>query len=108
MGLKYTVIVTDNGSPILTTPHSKSLVFYETKDEIQGRGKHTLISLTIEGRIMYINLFYTSILVVLIPPQNMFKMFPHISGLENIAFVKGWYGDIATTIEAIIFNLDWW
>ena len=40
--------------------------------------------------------------------SNMFKTFPHISGLENIAFVKGLYGDLAITIEAVPFNLDHW
>ena len=38
----------------------------------------------------------------------MCKMFPNISWLENIAFVKGWYWDIAITIKATIFNLNWW
>ena len=31
VGLKYTVIVEDPRSPIRNTPHSMSLVFYETK-----------------------------------------------------------------------------
>ena len=38
---------------------------------------------------MYLKLFYTAVFVVLIPPQNMFTMFPHILGTENIDFVKG-------------------
>ena len=38
----------------------------------------------------------------------MFKMFPHISGLENIYSVKGSYWDIAVTIEDIIFDLYRW
>ena len=42
-----------------------------------------------------------------IPPQNMLKMFPQISGLENIAFIKGWYGDLAITIDAQDFHLDY-
>ena len=43
------------------------------------------------------------------PTPNMFKMFPHISGLENIASVQGWYWNIEITIEAILCNLDrWW
>ena len=29
-GLKYTVIVTDTGSPILTTPHYMRLLFWES------------------------------------------------------------------------------
>ena len=87
--LKYIAIVADTGSPILTTPHSTSLVFCETKVPIQDRGEHTPLSITRKGIFMYPNLFYTAILVVLIPPQNMFKMFPYISGLENITFVKG-------------------
>ena len=37
--------------------------------------------------------------MVLIPPQNMFKMFPQIPGLENIAFVKGYYWDLEINIE---------
>ena len=38
----------------------------------------------------------------------MFKMFLQISGLENTAYVKGWYGDLAITIKDVLFNLDWW
>ena len=34
-GLKYTVIVTDTGSPILTTPHSTILVFCETNTPVK-------------------------------------------------------------------------
>ena len=75
---------------------------------IQYRGVHRPLSLTRQGSFMYLNLFYTAVLVVLIPPQNVFKMFPHISGLENIAFVKSWYWDLSITIESISFNLDRW
>ena len=57
---------------------------------------------------MYLNLFYTEILGGLIPPQNMFKMFPQISRLDNIAFVRGWYWGHTITIEAKLFNLDRW
>ena len=57
---------------------------------------------------MYHNLFYTAVLVVLIPPQNMSKIFPQILGLENIAFVKGCYWDLGITIEDPLFNLDQW
>ena len=57
---------------------------------------------------MYINLFYTKVLVVLIPPQNMFKMFPHILGLENIVLSKAYIGILQINIEAILFNLDRW
>ena len=52
--------------------------------------------------VLYINL------VVLIPPQSMFKMFPQTSGLENIALFKGGYGDIAITIDEVLLSLDWW
>ena len=55
---------------------------------------------------MYLSLFFTAVLVVLIPPQNMFKIFPQISGLENVAFAKGWYWNLAIAIEDILFNLD--
>ena len=55
-------------------------------------------------------LFYTEHLVGLILPKNMFKMFPQISGLKNIALVKGWHWDLVITIEDVLFNLDqsWW
>ena len=88
IGIKCTVKVADNGSPILTTPQSKMCVFYETKVPIKDRGGQTPMYLTRQGIFMYFNLFFTAILAVLIPPQNMFKMFPQISVLENIAFVK--------------------
>ena len=39
---------------------------------------------------------------------NMLKMFPHISGPENIDFVKGWYWDLAIIIEAVLFNVYRW
>ena len=55
IGIKYTVIVADTGSPIITTPHSTSLVLCETKVPIQDRGGHTLLSLTISGILMYHN-----------------------------------------------------
>ena len=109
IGLKCTVIVADTGSPIPNNPHSVSLVFCETKVPIQVRVNHTPRSLKRQGSFRYLHLFYTEILVVLIPIQNMFKMFPHISVLENIAFVKGQYWDLSIAIEAILFNLDrWW
>ena len=31
MGIKYTVLLANTGSPILNTPHSTSIVFCETK-----------------------------------------------------------------------------
>ena len=43
-------------------------------------------------------------LVVLIPPQNMSKTFPQISGLENIDFVKVRHGDLAITINVVLLN----
>ena len=48
------------------------------------------------------------IIVVLIPLQNIFKMFPQISGLENISIVKLRYGDLAILIKDIMFNLHLW
>ena len=33
-------------------------------------------------------------------------MFPRISGIENVAFFKGRYGDLAINIDAVPFNLD--
>ena len=108
IGLKYTVIVENTGSPILTTPRSMSLFLCGTRVPIQYRGVHTPLYITRQGIFIYLNLFYTEILVVLIPPQNMFKMFPLISGLENIVIVKGWYWHILITIKAILFNLDRW
>ena len=41
-------------------------------------------------------------------PQNRFKIFPQISGLENIDFVKGLYGDLAINIKVVPFNLYRW
>ena len=76
IGIKYKVIVADTGSPVITTPNCKGLVLCETKVPIQYRGGHTPLSITRQGIFMYLNLFYTAVLVVLIPPQNMFKMFP--------------------------------
>ena len=109
IGIKYTVIVADNGSPILTMPQSTSHILCETRVLIQDRGGHTPWSITRQDRLRYINLLYTSILVVLISSQNMCKIFPHISWLENIALIKGWYWYFAITIEAILFVLDrWW
>ena len=75
---------------------------------IQDRSRYVQLSLTRKGILMDLSLFYTELLVVLIPPQNMFEIFPQISGLENIAFVKGWYWYLAIAIEAILFNLDRW
>ena len=95
-------------------PHSKYTTLNEPcllwnqghKSPTQYRGYHRPLYLTRQCILIYLSLFYTEILVVLIPPQNMFKMFPQISGLENIAFVKGWWWYTAITIEAILFNLD--
>ena len=75
---------------------------------IQEKGGHRTLSITRQYIFMYLNVCYTEVLVVWIPPQNMFKMFPHISGLENIAFVKDWYWYTSITIEAILFNLYQW
>ena len=41
-------------------------------------------------------------------PKYVFNMFPQISGLENIAFAKGGYGDLAITINVVLFSLYWW
>ena len=61
---------------------------------------NNIIQLQVPECILYRNL------VVLIPLQNMFKIFPQISGLENIAFIKGQYRDLAITIETAIFNFN--
>ena len=66
--IKYTVIVTDTGSPIPNTTHPTSLVFYETRVTIQFRVNHKPRSLTRRGRFRYLNLFYAAIFLVLIPP----------------------------------------
>ena len=89
IGIKYTVIVADTASPIITTPYSTIIVFCEPNIPIQDIGGHTPLSLTRQGILMHLKLFYMVILVFLISPQNMFQMFPQISGLENIYFVKG-------------------
>ena len=57
---------------------------------------------------MYINFFNAAVLAVLIPPQNVFKMFPQILGLENIAVSKDDIGILQITIGSILFNLEWW
>ena len=97
--------------------HSKYTTFQELclilnqgqKLPTQDRGSHTTLSITRQFSLMYINSSYTATLVVLIPPQNMFKMFPQISGLENIAlFSKAYIGIFQVTIETILFNLDCW
>ena len=112
IGIKCTQIVVDTNSPIQNTQHSPIRVFYETighKSPTQVHGRHKQFSLTRKCSFMYLSLFYTSIMVVIIPPQNMFKIFPQISGLKNIAFFKGCYWDLAIIIESIRFNLDrWW
>ena len=64
IGLKYIVIVADTGSPIITTPHSTIIFLSETNDPIQYRGVHTPLYLTRQGILMYLNLFYTELLVV--------------------------------------------
>ena len=46
VGIKYTVIVADTTPPIITTPHSTSLVFCETRVPIQERSDHTPLSPT--------------------------------------------------------------
>ena len=97
-------------------PHSKYVTVHEPFlmwnqfqiFPIEYWGGHTPPSPARQCSFIYLNLFYIEILGVLIPLQNMFKMFPKISGLENITFVKGRYWDIAVTIESIIFNLYRW
>ena len=59
IGLKYTMIVADTGSPILNMPHFTRPVFCETKDPIKYRCGHTPVSRTRQGIFMYMNLFYT-------------------------------------------------
>ena len=91
INLKYTVIVADTGSLILTTPHSTSLVFCENnvRDTQYKTEAATYHYLQQDSAASCISIyFYTAVLVFLIPPQNILKMFPHILGLENIAFVK--------------------
>ena len=107
IGFKCIMIVTETISYIRNMTHSMSLVFCETKVRIQDRGGYIPWSLTRQDRFRYINLLYIEILVVLIPPQKMCNMFPHISRLENIDFINSWYWDLVITIYDIIFNLDW-
>ena len=86
------MIVAYTESPTLTTPHSNSLVLCETnfrdhqyKKEVDPDQYLQQYSAAFCISIYFIHQF----LVFLIPPQNMFKMFPQISGLENFTFVKG-------------------
>ena len=46
-------------------------------------------------------MYFYSNFVVLFPRQNMFKMFAHISGLDNIAFVNVWYWYLAIAIYGV-------
>ena len=62
--IKYTFIVADIGSSVLTTPHSVSLLLCETRVPIEGRGGHTILSLTRQGIFLYINLFYTAVFMI--------------------------------------------
>ena len=64
IGIIYTVIVLDTGTPVLTTPHATSLVSYETNVTIEDIGGHTLLSLTRQGIFLYTNLFYTAVLMI--------------------------------------------
>ena len=57
---------------------------------------------------MSCKVFYTDIWWFSSHPKNMFKVFPHISGLDNTVFVKGQYDDILITIDLVTFNLDSW
>ena len=88
--LKYIVIVVEPASPNQNTPHYTELVFCET---IVWYYQHNTEAATYNYFLHYnaasgLSIYFYRNLVVLIPPQNMFKMCPHISGLENIAFPK--------------------
>ena len=61
-----------------------------------------IIQLQVFQCILYINL------LVLIPPQNMFKVFLHISGIWNIAFSKADMGTLQIITKVVLFNLDRW
>ena len=83
MSIKYKVIVEDPGSPNQNTPHSMSLVLCETLSYITNKRKRrpqTTICKNKIQRQVYQCILYRN-LVVLIPRQNRFKTFPHISGL---------------------------
>ena len=89
--LKYTVIVVDDVFPTRNMPHSTSLVFCETNVryfQYKTEAAQTTISNKIMHHQVYKCIFYSN-RVVLIRPQNIFRMFPHILGIENIAFFKG-------------------
>ena len=55
---------------------------------MQYKGGHIPLSLTRQCGFMYLNVFYAIKFGDFNTTQNMFKRFPKISGLENIAFVK--------------------
>ena len=79
INLKCTVIVVETVPSIINTTHSMSRVLCKIQFQIlpiEDRSGHIPLYLTIQYNFMYLNLFYTSVLVFLIPPQNMFKMFP--------------------------------
>ena len=58
INIKYTLIVADTRSPILTTPHSTSIVLYENKVPIKYKGDHRhnkTMQLHVSQFILYIS-----------------------------------------------------
>ena len=91
ISLKCTVIVADPGHPfeIHHTPQATSSAKPRSKrtNKRQRRPQTTIIK-----KIMQLHAsqgFNTEIWWFSSHPQNMFKMIPQFSELENIAFVKG-------------------
>ena len=80
MSLKCTVIITEPVSIILNIPHSTSRVFCKTKVVNSQHNSEAMIDYysqednSASGLASYVYRYF----MVLIPAQNMFKMFPYI------------------------------
>ena len=61
IGLKYTVTVADDGSPIQNTPHYTILVLCETRVPIQDRVSHIPLSLKKRQIHVYQFIFYSNV-----------------------------------------------
>ena len=75
VGIKCIGMLADTVSYILTTPHSTSLVFCETKVPIQDIGGHRQLSLTRQCSCMYINSCYTEVLWFKSHPKMCLRCF---------------------------------
>ena len=107
--------VVETVSPIQNTPHSAILVFCETnvryyQYKTEAATDHYLQEDNKASYIyIYINLFYTEILVDLIPPQICLRCFHIFQDYKISLLSKILYWDLKITIEDVLFNLyRWW